>query len=108
MTPTGVAQNIVYLAAEQRFAPWLRGRATFELYDDYQVTQVNRIEDGGYSLLNVGAKITPERWKNLSLDVALMNALDEEYYFHFGGRTSATTVTPGVPRQLRATLRMTF
>ncbi len=107
-TPTGVARNIYYVAAEQQFAPWLKGQAALEIYDDYQITQINSLQGGGYTLLSLGASIAPERWGKVSLNLSLANALDERYYFRFGGRAAATTAIPGVPRQLRATLRASF
>lgn len=107
-TPVGVAPNIVYIAAEQRITPWLTGRAVFEWYDDYKVTQDNRVENGGYELLTLNARIQPESWNGLTLDLTLMNALDKEYYWYFGGRSAPTYATPGTPRQFRATLRASF
>lgn len=107
-TPTGVSKNIVYLAAEQRVTPWLYGRATFEYYDDYAITLDNRIEGGGYELLTLNARIQPESWRGITLDLTLNNALDKEYYFFFGGRTNPTAANPGPPRQFRATLRASF
>jgi len=107
-TPTGVSPNIFFLSAEQELASWLTVRATAEVYDDYQVTQINSIQDGGYTLVNLGATIAPPSWSNVSINVALTNALDNEYYFYFGGRSAATTATPGVPRQFRVTLKSTF
>lgn len=107
-TPVGVAPNIVYIAAEQRLTPWLTGRAVFEWYDDYKVTQDNRIENGGYELLTLNARIQPEKWKGLTLDLTLMNALGKEYHWYFGGRTAPSYATPGTPRQFRATLRASF
>jgi hypothetical protein len=97
-TRTGVAENIVYFAIEQRARSWLTGRASFEFYDDYQVTQDNSLETGAYQLVNLGATIAPRGWNNAALDLALTNALNEEYYFHSGGRSAATLVTPGAPR----------
>ncbi|UPT62626.1 MAG: hypothetical protein M0D54_20140 [Hyphomonadaceae bacterium JAD_PAG50586_4] len=107
-TPTGVSENIVFLAAEHQFTPWLTGRATAEFYDDYMVTQDNSIRGGGYELLNLGATISPEAWNGATLDLMVTNALDEEYYFLFGGREDANYATPGPPRQFRATLRARF
>ena len=107
-TPIGVARNIVYIAAEQRLASWLSGRATFEWYDDYKITGNNRVEGGGYELLTLGARIAPAGWRNISLDLTLTNALDKEYYFYFGGRSNPTYATPGVPRQFRAAVRAAF
>jgi len=107
-TPTGVSPNIFYFGAEQSFTPWLTGRASLEIYDDYMITQTNNLEGGGYELLNVGATIAPEMWGGAQLDLALTNALDEEYHYFFGGRTAATAATPGVPSQFRATLRARF
>jgi outer membrane receptor protein involved in Fe transport len=72
------------------------------------INQTNNLEGGGYELLNVGATISPQLWGGAALDLALTNALDEEYYYFFGGRTAGTTASPGVPRQFRATLRARF
>jgi outer membrane receptor protein involved in Fe transport len=107
-TPTGVARNIYYFAAEQQFLPWLKGQATLQVFDDYQITQLNNLQGGGYILLDLGATIAPQSWRNLSLNLSLANALDERYYHRFGGRSDATVATPGVPRQLRATVRASF
>jgi outer membrane receptor protein involved in Fe transport len=108
-TPTGVAKNTAYFAWSQRVNSWLTGRASFEWYDDYQITQANNFSGGGYQLLTLGANIAPPNWRNASVDLVVTNALDEEYYFLFGGRTTqATHATPGVPRQVRATLKFAF
>lgn len=107
-TPVGVAKNIVYVAGEQRIAPWLSGRAVLEFYDDYQVTGDNSVEGGDYSLVTLNARIRPVAWKGLSLDLTLLNAFDEEYLFLFGGTTSPTYGTPGTPRQFRATINASF
>ena len=107
-TPTGVAKNIVYIAADQRITPWLTGRAIFEWYDDYAITQDNRVFGGGYELLTLGARIQPASWSGVSLDLTLNNALDKEYYFKFGNRTTPNYATPGPPRQFRATLKANF
>ncbi|MGC4028487.1 MAG: TonB-dependent receptor [Steroidobacteraceae bacterium] len=107
-TPTGVARHIYYLGAEQQFTPALKGYAHLQIYGDYQITQINSLHGGGYTLLDLGATIEPQRWGKVSLNLSLANALDERYYFRFGGRSAATTAIPGVPRQLRATLRANF
>ena len=108
-TPTGVAKNMVYINASQQITPWLTGRAIFEWYDDYKITQSNNFEGGGYELVTLGARIAPEKWQGVTLDLTLLNALDKEYYFFFGGRTfQATHATPGTPRQFRATLKASF
>lgn len=107
-TPTGVPQHIVYLSADQRITPWLSGRAVFEFYDDYYYTADNRFRGGGYELLTLGARIQPEAWKGLSLDLTLMNALGKEYYSYFGTRSAPTYAMPGPPRQFRATLKAAF
>lgn len=107
-TPVGVAPNIVYIAAEQRVTPWFTGRAVFEWYDDYKITQDNRVKGGGYELLTLNARIQPESWRGLTLDLTLMNALDKEYYWYYGGRSAPVYATPAPPRQFRATLRAGF
>ena len=105
---TGIAPHIVYLAGEQRVAPWLSTRGIVEWYDDYQITGDNRVQGGGYTLVTLGARIQPAAWRGLSLDLTLLNALDERYVFAFGGKTTPTYATPGPPRQVRATLRASF
>jgi outer membrane receptor protein involved in Fe transport len=107
-TPTGIAPNIVYLAGEQQVAPWLSARGIVEWYDDYQITGDNRVQCGGYTLVTLGARIQPAAWHGLSLDLTLLNALDERYVFAFGGTSAPTYATPGPPRQVRATLRASF
>jgi len=97
-TPRGVSENVVYLAADQRIAPWLSARAIFEWYDDYAVTLDNSVETGSYQLLTLSARIQPPAWRNLSLDLILTNALDEDYFFYFGGTRDPTYATPGPPK----------
>jgi outer membrane receptor protein involved in Fe transport len=104
-TPVGVARHVAYLAADHHATSWLAGRAAYEFYDDYQITQDNAVAGGGYELLTLGATLSPARWRRVSLDVTLNNALDRTYWSYFGGRTAPTYATPGVPRQLRAILR---
>jgi outer membrane receptor protein involved in Fe transport len=107
-TPTGVAEDIIHLAAEHAFTPWLSARASYERYGDYAVTQDNRIVDGGYELVTMGARIAPPSWRDVTLDLSVNNLLDEDYVFFFGGRTNVNYLTPGVPRQVRMTLRTSF
>lgn len=108
VTPVGVPSDTAYFAAEHRVTPWLSARAALEIYDDYAITQDNSVSGGGYELLTLSANITPASWTRTSLDVAVTNALDERYYFYFGGLNAATYATPGVPRQWRVTLRTSF
>lgn len=107
-TPVGVARNTAYVAAEQRVMKWLSARAILEWYDDYAITQDNRVSGGGYELVTLNARIQPQGWRGMSLDLTLMNALDRRYFFQFGGRTAPTYAVPGPPRQFRATLRSAF
>jgi len=107
-TPTGVAEHIVYLAGEHRFTPWLTGHASFEAYGEYAVTQNNSVVQGGYQLLSVGVRVAPPEWTGMTLDLSVNNALDEDYWFYFGGRANPTYATPGPPRQVRLTLRAVF
>lgn len=107
-TPTGIAPNIVYIAGEQRVGPWLSARGIVEWYDDYKITGDNRVQGGGYTLVTLGARVQPAAWRGLSLDLTLLNALNERYVFAFGGTTTPTYATPGPPRQVRATLQASF
>lgn len=108
-TPTGISKNMVYASWSQRVNAWLTGRASFEWYDDYEITQANNFSGGGHELLTLGARIAPPAWRKTTLDIVMTNALDNEYYYYFGGRTfQATHATPGAPRQIQATLKMQF
>jgi outer membrane receptor protein involved in Fe transport len=107
-TPVGVPRHIVYLQADQRITKWLVARAILEFYDDYFYTQNNSIRGGGYELLTLGARIQPEAWRGISLDLTMLNALDKEYYSYFGNRTTPNYAVPSPPRQLRATLKAAF
>ena len=109
VTPQGVPENMFYVELEQEFASWVTARLTYEWYDDYFVDLSNSVSAGGYDLLGVSATFRMPDNDNISVDVSVTNALDEEYFFYFAGsRTMATNVTPGVPRLARATLRWRF
>ena len=107
-TPVGVPDHILYLQADQQVTEWFSFRAIVEYYSDYFYTVDNAFEDGGYSLVTFGAQLTPDFLQGLTLDLALTNAFDEEYYSYFGNRTSPTYAVPGPPRQLRAILSGRF
>jgi len=109
VTPQGVPENMFYAEFEQEFTDWFTGRLTYEWYDDYFVDLSNSVSNGGYDLLGVSASFTLPGNDRFGLDVAVTNALDEDYYFYFAGsRTMATNVSPGVPRLARATFRWRF
>lgn len=106
--PTGVPNSLFALSINHPVNEWLDLRANYERYGDYYYTVDNRFRDGGYQLLGLSARVQPASWQGWQLDLSLLNALDENYYFYFGGRTSATYAVPGPPRQLRLTLMATF
>lgn len=109
VTPQGVPEHMFYVELEHEFADWMTGRLTYERYDDYFVDLSNSVSAGGYDLLGVSATFKPWADDNISVDVSVTNALDEDYFFYFAGsRTMVTNVTPGVPRLARATLRWRF
>lgn len=108
-TPQGVPEHIVYAEVSHNFSDWISGRLSYEWYDDYFVDQSNSFRNGKYDLVNLSVTITPPSRENLSIDVSATNLLDEDYFFYFAGsRTAVTNVSPGVPRQLRVTLRTEF
>ncbi|MEX6634288.1 TonB-dependent receptor [Hyphococcus lacteus] len=108
--PTGVADHIVYAEINQEITDWLSATATYEYYSDYQITQENNVQKAGaYDLVNLSATARLPGRDDFSLSVSVLNLFDNEYYYFFGGlRDSATNVTPGAPRQFRATLKKTF
>ena len=108
--PTGVADHIVYVELNQDITDWLSARATYEYTSDYQVTQANNISKlGAIDLVNFAATARLPGRDDFSLSLSVLNVFDNEYYYFFGGfREAATNVTPGTPRQFRATLRKAF
>lgn len=108
--PTGVADHIVYVELNQNITDWLSARATYEYYSDYQLTQANNVpERGAFDLVNLSATARLPGRDDFSLSLSVLNLFDNEYFYFFGGlREAATNVTPGPPRQFRATLRKTF
>ena len=108
-TPQGVPENMIYAEIAHDFTDWFAGRLTYEWYDDYFVDSANTLQLGGYDLLGLSATISPPGFDNVSIDVSATNLLNEDYFFFFSGSgTGATNVSPGVPRQLRLTLRAEF
>ena len=108
--PTGVADHIVYVEVNQDITDWLSATATYEYSSDYQVTQANNVaKAGAFDLVNLtGTARLPGR-DDFSLSVSVLNLFNSEYYYFFGGlRDAATNVTPGTPRQIRATLTKNF
>jgi len=107
--PQGVPENIFYAEVTHNFTSWFTMRASYEWYDDYLVTLANNVKEGQYDILSVSATISPPALENVSIDISVTNALNSDYHFFMGGSyTSATLATPGVPRQVRATLRAKF
>lgn len=107
-TPVGVPDSVGFVQLDQRVTEWLDLRASFESYSDYFFTIDNRFRGGGYDLLTLGARVSPPNWSGVTLDLTINNALDEEYFFLFGGRSAPTYATPGPPRQARLTLSGRF
>lgn len=107
-TPQGVANHIVYAELTHQATDWLELTGSYEWYDDYFVTADNSVSGGAFSLLNASARIELPG-DRVGIDLSVTNLLDEDYFYLFGGsRTAATNATPGTPRQIRATLRVTF
>ncbi|MET3438321.1 TonB-dependent receptor [Sphingomonas sp. 1185] len=106
--PVGVPTHIFNFSAQRRFASWLNGRADLYVYGDYPITGDNRVEKGGYELLNLSATITLPTRLPMALDLAVTNVLDRDIYSYFGTDTQPTYATPSAPRQFRATIRASF
>ena len=108
-TPTGVPDNILYLAYHQQIGDKVDLGLSWESYDDYPITQNNAFEGGGYDLLNLSASYRPDFAALDRIHLAVTNLLDEEYYFFFGGsRTAVTNAVPGVPLQARLSFNWAF
>jgi outer membrane receptor protein involved in Fe transport len=107
-TPRGIAPDMASLAADVRVARKLDLRAALEWYGDYQVTEDNSFAAGGHTLFTLGARMRPGLLRESSIDLVLTNVLDEKYYSFFGGRSSPSYATPGVPRQMRIIMRSAF
>ncbi len=108
-TPQGVPENIFSADVEHWFTERLKLGMTYEWYDDYFITVDNAYQGGSYELMTLFGSFRLTRDRDWYVDVAMTNALDNHYYHFFGGsRTAVTNVTPGAPRQIRASLRMDF
>ncbi len=108
-TPQGVPESIFTVDAEHRPTDRLRIGLAYEWYDDYFITVDNNFSGGAYDLLTLFGSYQLTPGSDWFLDLTLTNALDDNYYHFFGGsRTAVTNVTPGAPRQFRASLRMDF
>lgn len=108
-TPTGVPENLFYLEWRQRLGDRLDAGLSWEVYDDYQITQDNVYEGGGYDLLNLSVSYRPSFAALERIHLGVTNLLDEEYEFLLGGsRTAVTNAVPGVPLQARLSLKWAF
>lgn len=108
-TPQGVPDQIFSIDAEHRPTERLKIGFAYEWYDDYFITVDNRFSGGSYDLVTLFGSYKLSQDRDWFLDLTLTNAFDEDYYHFFGGsRTAVTNVTPGAPRQVRASLRMDF
>lgn len=108
-TPQGVPEHILHLEASHDVTAWLTARASYEWYGDYFVDLSNSVRAGQFDLLNLSATLRLPDSDRVALDLSATNVLDEDYFFLFAGsRTAATHASPGVPRQVRATLRTRF
>ncbi|WIY69028.1 TonB-dependent receptor [Aquidulcibacter paucihalophilus] len=106
VTPTGVPGQMFAVSAEHRFTPGFRGRVGYEWYADYQISLDNAHEGGGYDLVSLSGVFDIS--DRVAVDVSATNALDSDYLAFFGNEHDVTHATPGVPRQIRATLRARF
>ncbi|MEM7353662.1 MAG: TonB-dependent receptor, partial [Acidobacteriota bacterium] len=108
-TPTGVPENIFYLEWRQRLGSRFDAGLSWELYDDYALTQDNNFEGGSYDLLNLSLSYRPDFAAIERIHLAVTNLLDEDYDFLFGGsRTAVTNAVPGVPLQARLSVNWAF
>ena len=106
-TPVGVPNHILYIQADQRLSDWLSLRGILEYYGEYFYTVNNEFQDGSYVLATFSAQIEG-LLEGIVVDLTLMNAFDERYYFYFGNRTSPTYAVPGPPLQFRAAITGTL
>jgi outer membrane receptor protein involved in Fe transport len=107
-TPQGVPRHVFSAGIEQRLGPVVEGRAWWESYSDYAITQDNSRTGGGYGLLNASLTWRPGRGALSGVSLTATNLLDEEYYYLFGNRTSVINAVPGVPFQARLTVDLSF
>ena len=59
-TPTGVPENTLYLAWNQRLGDRFDLGLSWEWYDDYHITQENNFAGGSYDVANLGLSYRPE------------------------------------------------
>jgi outer membrane receptor protein involved in Fe transport len=107
-TPQGVPRHVFSAGIEQRFGRAFEGRAWWESYSDYSITQDNSQAGGGYGLLNASLTWRPAGGAFSGVTLTATNLLDEQYFYFFGNRTSVTHAVPGVPFQARLTVDFSF
>jgi outer membrane receptor protein involved in Fe transport len=107
-TPQGVPRHVFSAGIEQRFGRAFEGRAWWESYSDYFITQDNSRKGGGYGLLNAALTWRAGRGAFSGMTLTATNLLDEEYYYLFGNRTAVVDAVPGVPFQAKLTVDLSF
>ena len=106
--PRGIAPHTIWASLQHSFTDAIQGEVTYEWYDDYYVTLDNTVKNGSYGLFGANISYATEWLGGVSLNLSATNLLNNEYYFYHGGTTVARLAVPGVPRQVRLSVRKNF
>lgn len=106
LKPTGVPAHTGFIELRHELRDTVTLKASWEIYGNYHITRDNAHRGGGHNLLNASASIALPWHDDLGLELAVTNLLDKDYEYLFGGQNAVTHLTPGIPRQLRAMLRV--
>jgi len=106
--PRGVPSQMLGLDLSHRLSELLALRATYQWNSDYYVNQINTVKTGGFDVLNLYATLTPESLSQVTFELGVLNALDEDYGWYFGNEFESNSFAPAAPRQFRLGAVMEF
>lgn len=104
--PRGVPEQLFSAQLHADLSANLRAWGAFYHHDDYAVTLDNRVIDGGFNLVDLGAQYQLPKL-GAKLTIVGKNVFNERYYSLFGAQTPQTA-HPGRPAHFLMTLGFDF
>lgn len=104
----GQPRHMLSLGAEGRLAGGLGLGAWWDFSGDYFVDGGNALRDGAFGLLNARLSFEPRALPRLSGQIVATNLLDRRYAYLLGSVNAPLQASPGLPRQVSASLRLKF
>lgn len=104
----GQPRHMAALGATRRFANGVALDAWCELNGDYFIDGENTLRGGSFALLNARLAFTPRALPRVSAQVVATNLLDRRYDYLLGSVNAPLQASPGLPREISASLRLDF